>query len=208
MPLTTHVAESREEFEMFYDGAGPLFDFMHSLKRPMTDCKHGTPFGLLWKSGAIHGGWLLAHMNELIEEDFQLLAGVPRGAAPSVVHCPGSHFYFGHSDFPYRRLHDLGVNICVGTDSLASAESLSLLEELRRLQSAEPWLTAEQLLRTVTTNPARALGRRGTLGKIEPGALADLIALPASGGLRDLHEEIVAYDQPIPWMMIDGKVVP
>ncbi len=207
MPLTTHVAESQEEFAMFREARGPLCDFMTTLNRPMDDCGRDTPFGHLWKSGAIHGGWLLAHMNELVEEDFQLLASVPRGSGPSVVHCPGSHRYFGHAPFPYRRLHDLGVNISVGTDSLASAESLSLFEELRRLSAAEPWLTGEDLLRTVTVNPARALGRRGTLGKIQPGALADLIALPGSGTLRGLHEEIVNSDAPVSWMMLDGQVI-
>jgi cytosine/adenosine deaminase-related metal-dependent hydrolase len=207
MPLTTHVAESAEEFAMFHRGSGPLYEFMHSLERPMSDCGYDTPFGHLWKTGAIHGGWLLAHMNDLIEEDFQLLASLPRGTGPTVVHCPGSHRYFGHAPFPFRRLHELGVNICVGTDSLASTESLSLFEELRRLSDAEPWLTGEQLLRTVTTNPARALGRRGTLGRIQPGALADLIALPLSRSVRGIHEEVVYSDAPISWMMIDGKIL-
>ena len=207
MPLTTHVAESREEFAMFRTARGPLFDFMTSLQRPMQDCGTETPFAHLWKSGAIHGGWLLAHMNELIEEDFQLLDSLPRGSGPSVVHCPGSHAYFGHTPFPYRRLHDLGVNISVGTDSLASTESFSLFEELRRLSAAEPWLTGEQLLRTVTVNPARALGRRGTLGTIQAGAFADLIALPTSGTLSRIHEEIVASAAPVSWMMIDGQVI-
>ena len=56
-------------------------------------------------------------------------------------------------------------------------------------------------------NPARALRRRNQLGKITPGALADLIALPIPGSLSEVHEEIVHYDRPIPWMMIDGKIV-
>jgi cytosine/adenosine deaminase-related metal-dependent hydrolase len=191
---------------MFRDARGPLFDFMASLQRPMGDCGSDTPFGRLWKTGSIHSGWLLAHMNELIEEDFQLLASVQRGTAPSVVHCPGSHRYFGHAPFPYRRLHELGVNICVGTDSLASTESLSLFAELRRLGTAEPWLTGEQLLRTVTLNPARALGRRGALGIIQPGAHADLIALPVVGSVEEIHDAIVNSDAPVSWMMIDGKV--
>ncbi|HYR59172.1 MAG TPA: amidohydrolase family protein [Chthoniobacteraceae bacterium] len=207
MPLTTHVAESKEEFAMFRDQRGPLFEFMASLHRPMHDCGGDTPFGCLWKSGAINGGWLLAHMNELVEEDFELLASLPRGSGPSIVHCPGSHHYFGHAPFPYRRLHELGLNICVGTDSLASTESLSLFAELRQLSAAEPWLTGEQLLRTVTTNPARALGRRGVLGKIQPGALADLIALPVSGTIDRIHEDLVQSDAPASWMMIDGKIL-
>lgn len=204
MPLTTHVAESMEEFAMFVRAAGPLYEFMASLERPMGDCGHDTPFAHLWKSEAIDGSWLLAHMNELAESDFALLAGLPPGGAPSIVHCPGSHRYFRHSPFCFRRLHELGVNLCVGTDSLASTDSLNLLAELRLLREAEPWLTAEQLLQTITVNPARALRRRGQLGQIIPGAVADLIALPVSSSVSGIHEEIVAYERPVPWMMIDG----
>jgi len=208
MPLTTHVAESREEFAMFRHAGGPLHEFMASLQRPMGDCGKATPFAQLWQSGAIDGRWLLVHMNELTDGDFSLLAEIPRGGAPSIVHCPGSHRYFGHTPFQFRRLHELGVNICTGTDSLASTDSLSLFDELRLLHQTEPWLTCEQLLRTVTVNPARALRRRDQLGKIVPGALADLIAVPASGSLASVHEEVVHHDQPIPWMMIDGQILP
>ena len=206
MPLTTHVAESMEEFAMFRRGAGPLYDFMLSLQRPMTDCGKTTPFGHLWRSGAVDAQWLLVHMNTLIEEDFQMLAGLPRGAGPHVIHCPGSHRYFGHPPFPARRFAELGVNMCLATDSLASTESLSLFDEMRLMRQAEPWLRPEELLRMVTVNPARALKRRGQLGKIAPGALADLIALPAAGSLGGVYEDIVNYDEPVSWMMIDGQI--
>lgn len=206
MPLTTHVAESCEEFAMFRQGRGLLYDFMRSLQRPMADCGRETPFAHLWRGSAIDGRWLLAHMNTLEEGDFQILASLPRGGGPSIVHCPGSHRYFGHPPFAFRRLHELGVNLCVGTDSLASTDSLSLLAELRCLRAAEPWLSAAELLRTVTVHPARALHRRGTLGQIVPGAAADLIAVPLSHTFADVHEEIVAFAAPIPWMMIDGQL--
>jgi cytosine/adenosine deaminase-related metal-dependent hydrolase len=206
MPLMTHVAESSEELAMFRDGHGALYDFMRSLKRPMGDCGLNSPFAHLWRSGAVDAQWLLTHMNELTEDDFAILANLPRGAAPHIVHCPGSHRYFGHSEFPYRKLHELGVNICVGTDSLASTDSLSLLNELRRLHAAQSWLTAEELLRTITVNPARALRRESSLGRIAPGAFADLIAVPTCGKVETVHEEIVAYAGPVSWMMIDGKI--
>ena len=207
MPLTTHVAESREESAMFREGGGPLHDFMTALQRPMGDCGHTTPFAHLWQSGAIDGLWLLVHMNELTDGDFALLAAAPPGGLPGIVHCPGSHRYFAHTPFPYRRLHDLGANLCTGTDSLASTDSLSLFDELRALAKTDPWLTPEQLLRTVTVHPARALRRRGQLGQITPGALADLIAVPVSGSLASLHEEIVHHDRPIAWTMIDGQIL-
>ncbi|MHA3773158.1 amidohydrolase family protein [Verrucomicrobiota bacterium sgz303538] len=207
MLLTTHVAESREEAEMFREGSGPLYEFMASLGRPMSDCGKGSAFSQLWNCGAINANWLLAHMNELSESDFALLANQPRGNTPHIVHCPGSHAYFGHSPFQFRRLHSLGVNISVGTDSLASTNSLSLFDELRRLEKEEPWLTPHQLLRTITLNPALALRRKGRLGRIGPGALADLIALPVSGKLETIYEEIVHFHEPIRWMMIDGKQI-
>ncbi len=206
MPLTTHVAESREEFEMFREGGGALYDFMASLRRPMNDCGHATPFTHLWRTGAIDSRWLLVHMNELDEGDFAILGALPRGSGPSVVHCPGSHRYFGHTPFSFRRLHEMGMNVCVGTDSLASTGSLSLFDELRLLRATEPWLTPGELLRTVTVNPARALRRAGQLGQIVPGALADLIAIPMAGSVAAIHEEILEHRQPVPWMMIDGKI--
>jgi cytosine/adenosine deaminase-related metal-dependent hydrolase len=206
MPLTTHLAESGEEFEMFREARGPLYDFMDSLRRPMVDCGKDTPFAHLWKSGSVDARWLLAHMNTLTEEDFLIFAELPRAAGPHIVHCPGSHRYFSHPPFPARRLHDLGVNLCLGTDSLASTDSLSLFAEMRLMRETQSWLRPEQALRMVTTNPARALRRKGQLGQIVPGALADLIALPASGNLGIVHEEIVEHTAPISWTMIDGQI--
>ncbi len=208
MPLTTHVAESREEFAMFRHASGPLHEFMNAIQRPMLDCGYQTPFAHLWNQGAINGRWLLAHMNELAETDFELLATLGEDQRPHIVHCPGSHHYFGHSPFAFRRLHDLGFNLCVGTDSLASTDSLSLLREVRRLRESQPWMSHEQLLRTVTVNPARALQHSAQLGQIVPDALADLIAFQSSHTVGDVYEEIVAHPHPIAWMMIDGKIIP
>ena len=208
MPLTTHLAESEEEFAMFRHGNGPLYDFMNSLQRPMSDCGKQTPFAHLWHSGAVDARWLLTHMNTLSEEDFLVLADLPRGAGPHIIHCPGSHRYFSHPPFPARRLHDLGVNLCLATDSLASTDTLSLFSEMRLMRRSQPWLRPDQVLRMVTVNPARALRRKGQLGQILPGALADLIALPASGSLGTVHEEIVEHAAPVSWTMIDGQIFP
>jgi aminodeoxyfutalosine deaminase len=68
--LTTHLAESREEMEMFRHGSGPLYEFMKSIGRPMDDCGQETP---LEKFVGRLGGtslarqWIVAHLNELAE---------------------------------------------------------------------------------------------------------------------------------------------
>jgi len=149
--LTTHLAESREEMEMFRDGSGPLYEFIKDIGRPMDDCGNETPLALfldLIGSGSSPNrpqaikvnrpylSWIVAHLNELTESDFDLL----ERSNPKfhVVHCSRSHKYFGHSPFAFDRLRSLGFNICLGTDSLASNENLSLFDEMRRLQEDFP----------------------------------------------------------------------
>jgi aminodeoxyfutalosine deaminase len=209
--LTTHLAESREEMEMFRDGSGPLYKFMENIGRDMGDCGHETPLERFFKvrdsSTALHSArndndWLVAHLNELTESDFELLEKVKRKF--HVVHSPRSHDYFGHSRFQSERLRRLGFNICLGTDSLASNESLSLFAEMRAFQRSEPEISPEKIFEMVTVNPASALRQQNTLGRIRLGFRADLIAIPWREG-RDLFGEIVAFDGEVDWTMVNGR---
>ncbi len=206
MLLTTHISESIEESKMFEEADGPLYTFLKALGRPMDDCGHDTPFGWLWRNGAIRNGWILAHLNDLKDNDLRLLESLTPEQLPSVVHCPGSHAYFQHPPFQFRKLQSLGMNICVGTDSLASTDSLSLLSELRRLSSNEPTLSSRELLETVTVNPARALHMQGLLGCLSPGAHADLITVPIQTSAAFAADHCISHKGPVSWMMVDGKV--
>jgi aminodeoxyfutalosine deaminase len=204
--LTTHLAESREEMEMFRDGSGPLHEFMKSIGRPMDDCGQETPLEkFVGRPGGafLRDQWIVAHLNELDESDFKLLKEL-RGKF-HVVHSPRSHDYFGHSRFRFEELRALGFNICLGTDSLASNESLSLFAEMRAFQCSEPGISPEQILEMVTVNGSQALRQRETLGRIRPGFVADFIAIPFRGS-ADVFEGIVAFDGPIDWMMVNGRV--
>jgi cytosine/adenosine deaminase-related metal-dependent hydrolase len=202
--LTTHLAESREEMEMFRDGSGPLYDFMENIGRDMGDCGHETPLGLFVGASSRRAlsDWLVAHLNELTESDFELLEKVKTKF--HVVHSPRSHDYFGHSPFQSERLRRLGFNICLGTDSLASNKSLSLFAEMRAFQRSEPEISPEKVFQMVTVNPASALRQQNTLGRIRPGFRADLIAIPSREG-RDLFGEIVAFDGEVDWITVNGR---
>jgi len=205
MPLTTHIAESADEEAMFRRGEGEMADFFRTLGRPMDDCGTHSSFSNAVTQGLIGPGWLLAHANELGEADFALIAATPGDW--HIIHCPRSHTYFQHRPFPWRRLEELGVCLSLGTDSLASNDSLSLFAEMQATQKAAPYLTSETLLKTVTTHPARALGKTGELGAILPGAHADLIALPFAGAPSEVYDTILANRSPIEWMMLDGKIL-
>ena len=202
--LTTHLAESREEMQMFRDASGPLYEFMKSIGRTMNDCENETPLGLF--VGAPGGRalpyWIVAHLNELTESDFALLER--SNSNFHVVHCPRSHNYFGHSPFAFDRLSSLGFNICLGTDSLASNESLSLFAEMRAFQKEFRSVSPEEIFRMVTVNPARALRYENLLGRIRPGFGADLIAVPCSGS-TDIFEQIINFDAPVSWSMLNGN---
>jgi len=210
--LTTHLAESPEEMEMFRDGSGPLYEFMKSIGRPMDDCGKETPLANFLTvrdySSALRAArndkdWLIAHLNELTESDFDLLETAKRRF--HVVHSPRSHGYFAHNRFPFHKLRALGLNICLGTDSLASNENLSLFAEMRAFQRSEPRMSPDKILEMVTVNAALALHQENALGRIRPGFRADLISIPCSGS-ANLFQEIVGFDGPVNWMMVNGRM--
>jgi aminodeoxyfutalosine deaminase len=213
--LTTHLAESREEMSMFRDGGGPLFDFLKEIGRDMSDCgRAATPlaaFGFAHGDHALYR-WILVHLNELSETDLDWLAtqtqGPSRGATAkfAIVHCPRSHKYFGHSPFGFQDLRKLGFCICLGTDSLASNDDLSLFAEMRQFQRIFPGVSPEEILSLVTKNAARALDQKSLLGELKPGAFADLIAVPVEAN-RNIFEQIIAFSQDVSWSMINGVLM-
>ncbi|MEY2575078.1 MAG: aminodeoxyfutalosine deaminase [Verrucomicrobiota bacterium] len=202
VPLTTHLAESHEEMEMFRDASGAAFDFLKEIGRPMNDCGRETPLSLFLRTRTIDQRWIVAHLNELDAGDFDLLSAAPKF---HIVHCPRSHTFLRHAPFALERLRALGFNICLGTDSLASNSDLSLFAELRELLHNEPWLSPREGLEMATINGAAAIGQRNALGCIRAGAQADLIALPLRRS-ADVFESIVGYDEAVSWMMVDGKI--
>jgi aminodeoxyfutalosine deaminase len=204
--LTTHLAESREEMSMFREASGPLYESMKGIGRPMDDCGHETPLALFVATILQQRDarpWIIAHLNELTESDFDLLARSTEKF--HVVHSPRSHKYFAHSPFSFERLRALGCNICLGTDSLASNADLSLFAEMRAFQRSEPAVSPSKIFEMVTVNPARALRQENALGKIRPGFCADFVSIPCARSTNAL-EEIIAFDRPVDWTVLDGKI--
>ena len=68
--------------------------------------------------------------------------------------------------------------MCIGTDSLASNDSLSVLDELRFMRARDPQLRADQLLKMGTIAGAYALRLDADVGSIEVGKQADMVVLP------------------------------
>jgi cytosine/adenosine deaminase-related metal-dependent hydrolase len=206
--VAIHVAECALEYEMFTHRAGLMFDWIQRSGRDMSDCGLGTPVEHICRCGLTGGGVIAVHANYLGAGDASLLArhGV------HVAHCPRSHFYFRHAPFPLRRLLKAGVNICLGTDSLASVYKhqrqkveLSMFDEMRALAGDHPWLRPGAILQMATVNGALALGMRGKTGELAQGAFADMIVLPFSGKSRRICEHVVEHRGPVSGSLIDGS---
>jgi cytosine/adenosine deaminase-related metal-dependent hydrolase len=85
------------------------------------------------------------------------------------VLCPNSNLYIENQLPPIKLFRDEKLNICIGTDSLASNHELSVLAELITLQQNFPELELTELLIWATLNGAKALGIEATFGSFEPG---------------------------------------
>ncbi len=209
LPLSIHVAESHEEWEMFRYRRGPMFDWLARNHRDMSDCGGGTPVQALARQRVLGPQLLAIHANYLDEQDVRLLAE----SNTSVVHCPRSHAYFGHERFAAEALRAAGVNICLGTDSLVTVAwdsplpppRLDLLEEMREFRLRHPSFSPRDVLEMATLHPARALGYEGRGGQLIPDAWADMVAIPFSGPPSNAEEAIVSHRGPVSRMMIGGR---
>lgn len=206
-PLTMHVAESDAEFEMCRHGRGAMFDWLRKNGRDMSDCGTRSPVQQLASLKLLDPRFLAVHVNRLAPGDAELLART--GA--SVVHCPRSHAFFQHPPFPFAELRDTGVNVCLGTDSLASIgrenrrkPELNLFAELREFAARQPGLAPEALLDLVTRNPAAALGEGGRLGELSRRAHADLVVLRSDAAPENATETVVHAPPDLAGVMIAG----
>ena len=203
MLSTTHIGESVEEHEMFSHARGPLYEFLAEMGRDNSDCGQGSPLSHLIEHGVIANDCLIVHLNYLHDYDYDLLA---RSGA-SVVHCPKCHTYFGHAPFPLKALRERGINVCLGTDSLASNTGLDMRSEMREAQALHD-LSAREALEMATLHGARAINQAGKLGEISPGTAADLVVFAHEEKAGpDPYERVVNSTAEPVVLLVNGKPV-
>jgi cytosine/adenosine deaminase-related metal-dependent hydrolase len=201
--LTTHLAESSEEMQMSFDLDGPLAGFLAEINPDLFEYNGQTPVEhVLDNVCSLDSRWLVVHLNSIVDSDVELLADQPTRC--HVIHCPRSHQYFGHERFEFEKLRGAGLNVCLGTDSLASNDDLSLFAEMRLFRERYPAVSCREIVELVTVNPGRALHHQDLLGQIAPNFYADLISIP-SNNAGDVFENIVAHQAHVVWAMLGGQ---
>lgn len=172
LPLSVHLAESRDELQLLRDHEGPFRSFLESVG--VWD-----PGGLCAGVGDVQDALAPAPHRLLVHGNYLDPAQVRPGA--TVVYCPRTHAAFGHDPHPLPRLLAAGVRVALGTDSLASNPDLDILAEARFVRRTFPEVPAQALLRSITLSGAEALGWADTAGSLEPGKSADLVVIPLEG---------------------------
>jgi guanine deaminase len=138
------------------------------------------------RAGGLTERAILAHAIHLSDREVERLAET--GA--HIAHCPSSNLFLASGMMPLARYLERGLSIGIGSDVAAGPE-LSLFSVMRvgastqnalRVAEAEPGLSLEPLgwLRLATLGGAQALGLADSIGSLEPGKEADLIAVDAA----------------------------
>ena len=182
-PAAIHLAESSEESEFLATGEGEWSGFLgrRGLGHvAFAGARGRSAVRYLDGLGALRRGTVCAHCVHVDAEDCRLLAA--RGAA--VVLCPRSNQTLGVGRAPVEDLLAAGVLCALGTDSLASAPSLDLLQEAAELHRQWPAIPPARIIRMATIDGARALGLDG-LGDIAVGSAAALAFAPGPAALDD-----------------------
>ena len=169
-PLSIHFMETPAEAELFeqrgelwewYRKAGFTCDFLH----------YGSPARRIVESVPADRSVILVHNCCVNQQDIDLIMN--HFTAPVWwCLCPGSNRYISRLVPPVELFRRNGLNICLGTDSLASNTALSLLGEMQHLGK----IPLAELLTWAAPNGARALGF-SDLGEVAAGKRPGLAVL-------------------------------
>jgi cytosine/adenosine deaminase-related metal-dependent hydrolase len=206
MVLTTHLAETKAELEFLADGTGEFREFLGAINALPPGWKPPAlpPVLYLDKMGVLGPSTLLVHCNYLDETSIRKL----KETQTSVVCCPQSHAFFNHDEHPIRQLLGVGVNVALGTDSLASNNSLSMIDEMRFLFNKRKDLGSGDIFRAATVNGAKALNLDKVAGRLEPGYWADfaVLGLPGQINPQNLLEQILEGAGECIATIVEGKI--
>ena len=186
--LSFHSEESDEEEEMMRYGRGPMWDnrVRNGIPTPPITGTTSLEYFLQRVTEAVPapvpGNVLLVHECCL----------TPEGAArarevlehPYIAVCPLSNLFIHNMLPPIPVMRESGIPICIGTDSLSSNDTLSMIDEINCLRKAFD-LPLQEVLTWACLNGARFLGLESRLGTLEPGKRPGLVRLssyPAQTG--------------------------
>lgn len=223
MSLHAEYTSNRETAEALADYARSLDDVhMHvhvsETKFEHEECikRHGmTPAAYLAETGIFDVPTVAAHCVYSTDDDLEIF----RRKGVTVATNPVSNMKLASGICNVQKVIDKGINLAIGTDSVASNNSLNFAEEIKtmaigcKIASNDPTaVTPENALRAATYGGARAQGRTDS-GLLKEGNRADLIVIDISGtNMHPVHNLInnLVYSSSgsdVIMTLADGKVL-
>jgi cytosine/adenosine deaminase-related metal-dependent hydrolase len=172
--ISMHNQETESEDMMFKEGKGKLYDTLLSLVPSYKDWKP-TAFNSLPSS--------MAHLPKcnpvlLIHNTYTRREDINWAQLYSMLtwwcFCPNANLYIENRLPDFQLFFDMSCKIVVGTDSLASNNSLSIVEELKTISSNIKYQISnieklDMILKWATLNGAELFRFDKDLGSIERG---------------------------------------
>lgn len=173
-PFCLHLAESVEETEFLLTGKGPWADFLNYMGTDYSSwgCFGKRPVAAVKEAGLLDNNTLAVHLLQVTGAEIEVLAR----SGVRVCVCPRSNSIL-HGRLPdIKGFIAAGLVPALGTDSLASCDSLDMFDEMRFVSEHYPDLKADLILGMATRAGAVALGRP-ELADLTPGSRAKPIYL-------------------------------
>lgn len=169
--LSIHNQESQGEAEFYQYGTGPVAG--HLKYNLGIDISHWKPTGQSSLISVLpflppENQLLLVHNIYTSSKDISEIIKHRKKENTFFVLCPNANLYIENRLPPLPLFQKENLNICLGTDSLASNHQLSVLAEMITLQQNFD-VTLEKLTVWACFNGARALRTDKILGSFEPG---------------------------------------
>lgn len=164
LPTQIHVAEHPAEVELFATGGGPIWDNRFAPLYPPTFAEvigrmpeaGLTPVRYLDDLGVLAARPTLVHMVNVTQDD---IARVARAGCAAVT-CPRSNANLECGTFPWTAFAAAGVEVALGTDSVASGETLDVRGEVEFARTLYPGLDPRVIVRAAVKGGHRVLGTR------------------------------------------------
>ncbi|MDA8135890.1 MAG: amidohydrolase family protein [Desulfobacteraceae bacterium] len=176
LPFSIHVAESEAESDFIFQKKGPWADFLtlRGIDYRSWDLGSKTPVSYLDGMGLLDPLTLAVHLLQVTPTDMDILAR----SQVKVCICPRSNHNL-HGRLPdIERMIQKGIRPALGTDSLASCDSLNIWDEMGFIAHHYPGLDPRTIFSMATHNGAKALGLEHVTGTIAQGKRADFIYRP------------------------------
>lgn len=170
--ISIHNQECESESELFISRSGKMMDMFNQMGINPNFIRHTKTNSLRSTLPYIKDASkiLFVHNTYTSRQDIQYIKSEIKEWNFEVYFCtcPNANLYIENKLPDYSNFIDEEVHLTIGTDSLASNKSLSVLDELKTISKHNPNIDLQSLLKWATKNGADFL-KLNKLGTIEKG---------------------------------------